>query len=618
MNSQENTNREQMNIVIVGHVDHGKSTVVGRLLADTGSLPQGKLEHIQENCRKNAKPFEYAFLIDALKDEQSQGITIDAARVFFNTQRRSYIIIDAPGHIEFLKNMITGASRAEAALLVIDASEGVQENTRRHGFMLSLLGIKKVTVLVNKMDLVGYRRDVFDDIVETYSTFLSRFSVTPGSFIPISGMAGDNIAQPSPNMPWYEDSTVLQALDLFAKEPPPWEKPFRMPIQDVYKFTNLGDNRRIVAGTIDSGTICVGDEIVFYPSGKKSRVKTIEAFNSPPQESACAGEAVGFTLTEQIYIRRGEIACRAGDDKPCVTTRLKGGIFWLGKSPLVRDKEYIIKIGTVKMPMRLEEIQGVMDASNLQTIKKDMIERNDVAECLFVLKKAVAFDQVDQIAATSRFVIVDDYEIAGGGIILGSLEDNQSWVRSKIYRREEKWEKSDIPREERTDKYRQRPMLILITGKRDAGKKPLAKKLEQHLFGDGHIVYFMGISNVLYGVDADIKGVANHREEHLRRLAEVANIMIDAGIILIVTATELGEGDLDLINTIVNPGDVKVVWIGDEVTTDIPYDIHISVIESFDAALDTLYKYADAKCREYNEPLNKRVQVLGEQLPSLN
>jgi bifunctional enzyme CysN/CysC len=183
-------NREQMNIVIAGHVDHGKSTIIGRMLADTKSLPEGKLEQVKENCRLNSKPFEYAFLLDALKDEQSQGITIDAARVFFETKKRHYIIIDAPGHIEFLKNMITGASRAEAALLVIDAAEGVQENSRRHGYMLSMLGIKQVTVLVNKMDLVGYKQDTFESIVNEYTDFLHKINVEPASFIPVSGREG--------------------------------------------------------------------------------------------------------------------------------------------------------------------------------------------------------------------------------------------------------------------------------------------------------------------------------------------------------------------------------------------------------------------------------------------
>ena len=186
--------REDMNIVIVGHVDHGKSTLIGRLLADTGTLPQGKLEQVKETCRRNSKPFEYAFLLDALKDERSQGITIDTARSFFKTDKRKYIIIDAPGHIEFLKNMITGASRAEAALLVIDAKEGIRENSRRHGYMLSMLGISQIVVLVNKMDLVDYDKKIYDDIVSEYSEFLNKINITPMMFIPISAMQGDNIA----------------------------------------------------------------------------------------------------------------------------------------------------------------------------------------------------------------------------------------------------------------------------------------------------------------------------------------------------------------------------------------------------------------------------------------
>ncbi len=192
----EQLEKQKMNIVIAGHVDHGKSTVIGRLLADTGSLPEGKLAQVQENCRRNSKPFEYAFLIDALKDEQSQGITIDTARVFFKTAKRNYIILDAPGHIEFLKNMVTGASRAEAALLVIDAEEGVRENSRRHGYMMSMLGIKQIAVLVNKMDLMGYGQATYDAIVSEYTAFLQEINITPACFIPVSAMQGDNIATP--------------------------------------------------------------------------------------------------------------------------------------------------------------------------------------------------------------------------------------------------------------------------------------------------------------------------------------------------------------------------------------------------------------------------------------
>ena len=219
---------QRMNIVIVGHVDHGKSTVIGRLLADTHSLPEGKLEQIRAQCELNSKPFEYAFLLDALKDEQAQGITIDAARVFFKSNLRHYLILDAPGHIEFLKNMITGAARAEAALLVIDAAEGVQENSRRHGYMMSLLGVRQLAVVVNKMDLVGWNRGVYDGIVREYGAFLDQIGLKPSAFIPVSARGGDNIATRSEELPWYDGPTVLNALDEFRSEPLPGGRPGRV------------------------------------------------------------------------------------------------------------------------------------------------------------------------------------------------------------------------------------------------------------------------------------------------------------------------------------------------------------------------------------------------------
>ena len=579
------TNREKMNIVIVGHVDHGKSTIVGRLLTDTHSLPEGKLEQVKASCERNSKPFEYAFLIDALKDEQAQGITIDSARVFFKTATRDYIIIDAPGHIEFLKNMVTGASRAEAALLVIDANEGVQENSRRHGYMLSMLGIRQIAVLVNKMDLVSYQKGIFDKISEEYSTFLSQLKIDAACYIPVSGRNGDNIAAPGRRMEWYHGETVLEILDQFNKEKPPIDKPFRMPVQDVYKFTGNGDDRRIIAGTVQTGTVRPGDEIVFYPSGKKSRVSRIEVFNASPQEQASAGYAAGFTLHEQIYVTRGQMAAKATETRPRVASRLRASLFWLGKDPMVKDKDYLLKVGTARVPMRLEEIHRVMDASDLRLLDgKERIDRHDVAECTLSLKTAAAFDLAEEMSATGRFVIVDRYEICGGGTIQSDLEDQQTWLRDKVLLRNIKWEQSTISQEQREDKFGQRSALIIITGEKDSGKKPIAKRLEAHLFDQGKNVYFLGIGNVLYGVDADIKGAADRRREHLRRLAEVAHILLDAGVILIVTAIELGQADLDLIKTTVLPDKIETIWVGKKVSTDISWDLMISTAENPETA----------------------------------
>jgi len=571
------TEEQDLNLVIAGHVDHGKSTIIGRMLADTDSLPDGKLEQVKETCRKNSKPFEYAFLLDALKDEQAQGITIDSARVFFQTDYRQYIILDAPGHIEFLKNMVTGAARAEAALLVIDASEGVRENSRRHGYMLSMLGIKQIAVVVNKMDLVDYDEDTYNQIVEEYTDFLTEIGLEAERFIPVSGMLGDNVADRSGNMDWFEGKTVLEQLDSFENAALPHNKPYRMPVQDVYKFTKGGDDRRIVAGTVAAGELNVGDEVVFYPSGKKSTVKTIEGFEEDKQHKVKVGKATGFTLDEQIYITRGELASRADEAEPQVSARIKANLFWLARQDLVKDKVYHLKLGTAKVKARLEKINRVIDASNLnQDEAKEKIERHDVAEVVFKLDKAMAFDLAGEIEETSRFVIVDDFEIAGGGIISEAMEDEQSWVREKVMRRNYNWEQSLISREDRAEKYNQKSTLILITGEEDVGKKPTAKALEKRLFNDGKVVYFLGIGNLLYGVDADIKNGDNgHKEEHLRRLAEVSHLMLDAGAILVVTAVELSQSDLELIKTTVNPQQIETVWLGDRVTTDLEFDLHI-------------------------------------------
>jgi bifunctional enzyme CysN/CysC len=571
------TGAQRMHIVIVGHVDHGKSTVIGRLLADTHSLPEGKLEQVRAQCELNSKPFEYAFLLDALKDEQAQGITIDAARVFFKSRQRPYLILDAPGHIEFLKNMITGAARAEAALLVIDAAEGVQENSRRHGYMVSLLGLRQLAVVVNKMDLVNWDRAVYDRIVREYGAFLDQVGTKPSAFIPVSGRSGDNIADRSTNLPWYNGPTVLEALDAFHTEPPPVERSFRMPVQDVYKFTKQGDDRRIVAGTIDSGSVAVGDTVVFYPSGKKSRVKTIESFNTPTQTRAAAGSTVGFTLQEQIYITRGELAALEREPRPQVTTRLRVSLFWLGKDPMVRRKEYLLKLGTARVPVRIEEILRVMDASTLgPTEQAAAVQRHDVAECVLKLDRAIACDLAEDVASTSRFVIVDDYEIRGGGIVREALSDRQASVRDRVMLRNYKWEPSIIQPERRAEKYNQKAALILVTGEHEHDRKGVAKALEDRLFDDGKVVYFLGIGNVLYGVDADIERKQENRLEHMRRLAEVANLMLDAGIILVVAAAELTQDDLEVIKTAVQPDWIETIWAGDSITTDLSVDLHLA------------------------------------------
>jgi len=521
-----------MNIVVAGHVDHGKSTVIGRLLADTHTLPDGKLEQIREMCRKNARPFEYAFLLDALKDERAQGITIDTARCFFETEKRKYIIIDAPGHIEFLKNMITGASRAEAALLVIDANEGICENSRRHGYMLEMLGITQIAVLVNKIDLIGYDKAVYDEICRGYTEFLGNIGITPAAFIPVSAMEGDNIANHSENTPWYGGANVLEQLDLFAGGEHDENKPLRIPVEDVYKFTESGDDRRIVAGMCESGCLRNGDDVIFYPSGKTTKVKKIEEwfmYPSPERESDAVymGKSCGFTTETQIYVHRGEIACKVGEEAPKVGRTFRASMFWLGREPLVCGKEYIIKSCTAKTTCRVTKIHSVLDASALtKKAAPDRANKNDIADCTFECAKDIAFDIGNHLPATGRFVIVDNYEISGGGIITEALSETTGAKRSA----------NAVTKTERRRFMRQEPAYVFC------GDGDYAKLLERALFDEERLPYYApGLSGEEIGLllDAGML-VLSDNEEKAADYAVTGETEADLNRILMLTKGDIG------------------------------------------------------------------------------
>jgi len=353
--------RDLLKIVMVGHVDHGKSTLVGRLFHDTGSLPEGKYEQIRAMCERRGMPFEWAFLMDALQAERDQGITIDTSQIWFKTEKRNYVLIDAPGHKEFLKNMITGAAASDAAVLVIDAHEGIQEQSRRHGYLLHLLGVQQVAVAVNKMDLVGYSEERFYEIERTYQDYLASIGVQATFMIPVSGREGDNVATRSDAMPWYKGPTIVEALDAFRSVTALTDLPLRMPIQDIYKF----DNRRIVAGRIEAGSLKVGDELLFSPSNKRARVKSIEAWNVPTQpQEAHAGQCVGVTLDEQLFLERGEIASHV-IAPPVETDVFVGRLFWLGTTPLRVGSRYKIKLNTFETQVEVQEIKHVIDTGDL-------------------------------------------------------------------------------------------------------------------------------------------------------------------------------------------------------------------------------------------------------------
>jgi bifunctional enzyme CysN/CysC len=541
-----------MQIVIVGHVDHGKSTVVGRLLADTGSLLQGKLDAVRKECERTGKPFEYAFLLDALSDEQDQGITIDTARCFFKTARRDYIIIDAPGHIEFLKNMISGAARAEAAVLVIDAKEGVRENSRRHGYILSMLGIRQVTVCVNKMDLVGYDEGHFARIEEEFRAFLKGIgAVNPRQFVPVSAIGGENLASRSPKMSWYRGPTLLETLDGFDKAPGKAEAPFRMPVQAVYKFSSVGDERRIISGRVEAGRVKVGDKVVFSPSNKSTTIASIEGWNAPARAEIEAGWSTGFTLSEELYVTRGEVMSHA-ERPPLVSTRLRANLIWLGRRPFVAGRDYKLKLHTAALPVRIHKLHKVIDASALGSeLEKDHVGRHDVADLVLETRSPVAFDLIADGEATGRFVIVDGYDVAGGGIITAAESDEQDELRAEARQRDFNWVKGAVTDSQRAQRHGHRSALVMFVGKAVERKHHYARALEQALFADRRNVYMLDGSNVLLGVDQDLVWVDATQHELVRRFGEVAHLLLDAGLIVVSTTNAIGLADYGAVQALI-------------------------------------------------------------------
>ncbi|MFZ1427531.1 MAG: adenylyl-sulfate kinase [Geminicoccaceae bacterium] len=518
----------QLKIVIVGHVDHGKSTLVGRLIYETGSLPDGKLDAIKAMSEKRGMPFEWAFLMDAIQAERDQGITIDTTQIWFHTKQRPYVIIDAPGHKEFLKNMVTGAASSEAALLLIDAHEGVQEQSRRHGYLLHLLGVKQVAVLVNKMDLVGYSADRFGQVAEEYRTYLRGLGVQPTCIIPISAREGDNMVEHSPTMPWYQGPTVLQALDAFHYTELPTQRPLRMPVQDVYKF----DQRRIIAGRIESGTLRVGDEVIFSPSNKGAKIKSIEAWHVPDApEMAQAGQSIGVTLTEQIFVERGEVMSHL-EHAPIESNVFKARLFWLGTKPLMVGNTYKLKLGPLEAPVTVEAIERVIDTSDLSSKGAERLERNGAGEVVLRTKRMLALDEHLQNPITGRFVLVEDYMPMGGGIIsMDGYPDQRELITVRSTNITAVGHA--VTRDARSARNGHKGAVLWFTGLSGAGKSTLALALERELFAKGFQVYVLDGDNIRGGLNANLGFSPEDRAENIRRVGEVASLFADAGFIVI-------------------------------------------------------------------------------------
>jgi bifunctional enzyme CysN/CysC len=527
------TTRPQVRIVIVGHVDHGKSTLVGRLLHETGSLPEGKLDMLKAVSARRGMPFEWSFLLDALQTERDQGITIDTTQIRFRTGSRDIVLIDAPGHAEFLRNMITGASQADGAVLIIDALEGVRDQTRRHGYLLHLLGIRQVAVVVNKMDRVDFSSARFGEISDEISAHLTGLGVTPTAVIPISARDGDGVAIRTPRIGWYDGPTVVEALDALEPARPLAALPLRLPVQAIYKF----DDRRIVAGRIESGHLAAGDEIVIMPAGKIAKIRTVESWPvTPLAGTQSAGRSVGITLDRELFIERGDIIAHVGQS-PRDTRRLRARVFWLHDKPLSKGDAILVRLANREVRAVVVDIEKAVDPGALSSSETKAIARNHVGEIDISLAQPIAADAYAENPRTGRLVIEVSGRIAGGGLVL-SVDAGQRAVPVDIVPVE-----SALRPDERSARYRHNGAVIWLTGLPGAGKSTLAKALERRLFSRGGSPILLDGDTLRAGLNGDLGFSPKDRSENIRRLAEVATHLAKNGHIAIVAAVSPARDD---------------------------------------------------------------------------
>ncbi len=550
---------QPLKIVFVGHVDHGKSTLIGRILHDTDSLPEGKIDMVKKACAAEGMEFEFAFVLDALLEEQKQNVTIDTTEIRFKTKRRKYIIIDAPGHKEFLKNMITGASRADAAVLVIAANEGVREQSRRHAYLLSLLGVKQLIVVVNKMDLADFSEKKFEEIESEYRKFLAELGLEARVFVPASAKNGDNVASASKKMKWHRGPTVLEALDLLEAQSADVDLPLRFCVQDVYRF----DERRIIAGRIETGKLRVGDELVFSPANKTSKVQSIEEWGENGDGEAVAGDSIGITLAEQIFVERGYVASHQ-TDTPIEANRVHADVFWIVREPMRIGHLYDLRLATQEVKCEIVSIDDVMDSSTLKTTKdkREQLERNEVGRLTLQTRSPLVIDNHDRIPKLGRFVIADDGQ----------------WVEGKI------------TAEARAVRTGHRGAVVWFTGLSGAGKSTIAQAVERELFARGMQTYVLDGDNIRHGLNSNLGFSPEDRVENIRRVSEVAKLMADSGVVAITAFISPYRMDRRRAREIALEGNAEFV----EVFVDAP----LAVCEARDPK--NLYKKARAgEIREF-------------------
>ena len=524
------SSRDSLRVVIVGHVDHGKSTLIGRLLHDTGSLPAEKQEELQRMAsRRGLDNIEWSFVLDAFQAERDQNVTIDTTRIWFKTKKRDYVIIDAPGHREFLKNMISGAASADAAILVIDATEGLKEQTRRHAYLLHLLGLKQVAVVINKMDLVGYDSEIFNQIKGQIEEYLASFAIVATHILPLSARHGYMIVKRREDMDWYSGPVLTEALDNFEIHTRPLAIPLRFPVQDVYKF----GHERILVGRVESGILKKGDRIIFSPHGESATVTSLRVW--PEDESkieAHAGEVIGITLDERIFVERGHIGSH-DLNMPALSNIFRARIFWLSSAPLLVGNTYKVRYATNETSVTVQSIDRVINTQDLaQRDYADDVAKGSVAEVTLRTRELLPLDAYETHDRTGRIVLYQGYDLVGGGTIsMDGIIDQRRTTTPKA---------TNIQGVHHLVSYQERVIqaghkggVFWLTGLSGAGKSTLAMRIEKALFAKGFRTYVLDGDNIRHGLCADLGFSAVDRAENIRRIGEVAALMSEAGLIVI-------------------------------------------------------------------------------------
>jgi len=517
--------KDLLRFITCGSVDDGKSTLIGRLLYDSQLIFEDHLAALEKDSATagtTGGDIDFALLVDGLAAEREQGITIDVAYRFFTTDKRKFIVADTPGHEQYTRNMATGASTAELAVILIDARKGVLTQTRRHSYIVSLMGIRDVVLAVNKMDLVDFAPEVFEKIVHEYREFAAQLGIDSVTAIPISALEGDNVVTKSERTPWYDGPALLPHLELAQPARDAVHKPFRLPVQWVNR-PNL--DFRGYSGTIVGGRVRPGDEVIALPSGVRSKVARIVTHDGDLAE-AVAGQAVTLTLEDEIDVSRGDVLC-AADAPAGVTDQFAAHVLWMNEHALIPGRQYLLRIGTAQLPAQVTEIKHKINVNSLEHIAGKHVDLNEVAFCNLALDHAVPFDPYADNRDTGGFILIDRMTnvTVGCGMVDFGLRR-----ASNI-----SWQQLEVDKAARAVLKRQKPGVLWFTGLSGAGKSTIANLVEKRLHAIGRHTYILDGDNVRHGLNRDLGFTEEDRVENIRRVSETAKLMVDAGLIVLVS-----------------------------------------------------------------------------------